>query len=84
MRDLVGQLGTGDQVLLVDRGVELVAHPRLLAGLGEACEQPLHALRIDLEARGLADLARAQGVVLAEDSDWVALVRCHRHALSWK
>jgi sulfur relay protein TusB/DsrH len=73
------QLTDQDALLLADRGVELLAEPgrldQLLAAAGSA-----YALQACCLARGLHVPAPLTGV---DDAGWPALVRAHRHILSW-
>lgn len=76
-RDCRGQLADGDRVVLLDRGVECLLQPEIVARL-EA--RDWYVLRADAEARGLAALA---GDRIIDDADWVRLVEAHSQILSW-
>jgi sulfur relay protein TusB/DsrH len=73
------QLDQQDTVLLADRGVELLAEParssQLLAAAGSVA-----ALQACCLARGLAIPATIKAL---DDTAWPAVVRAHRHILSW-
>ncbi|MFN2167139.1 MAG: DsrH/TusB family sulfur metabolism protein [Anaerolineae bacterium] len=73
------QLAVGDTVLLGDRGVEWLTDAVAMARLGAAAGAVL-ALEADCRARALSP---PDGIGLVTDAQWPALVRAHRHALSW-
>lgn len=82
-RDCCGQLADGDCLLLADRGVELLADPRRLEELANHSRIRLHALRDDVEARGLATLAEHPADLQLDAGQWIRLIVAHRHILSW-
>ena len=72
----------GDDVIFLDAGVMHLYErgaktETIFAGAAYFSEA-------DLEARGLAGLARKSGVRLANESDFLRLLRQHDHCLSWK
>ena len=72
----------GDAVLFIDNGVRqlLLGEPGRLLPPGVA----VHYSKPDLEARGLSAAAGEAQVRVLEDSEFTALLRDHRHCLSWK
>lgn len=72
----------GDAVLFIDNGVRqlLLVEPGRLLPPGVA----VHYSKPDLEARGLQPSAENAQVRVLDDSDFTALLRDHRHCLSWK
>lgn len=84
VRDCVGQFESGDHILLVDAGANLLADEERMRGLSQACGTAVRALEADVRARGLVSAAKRQGVQLIADSAWVALVADHSLVLSWK
>lgn len=78
LADCRSQLLAGDRLVLLDRGVGLLADPEALADLGERAS--LNASVEDRRARGLPAQPAAPDV---DDAGVVALVERHRHVLSW-
>ena len=82
-RDCMAQFAPGDCLLLLDRGVELLADPQALAELLEHSARRLHVLADDLAARGLSSLTRDRPDLLVDAPGWVRLIVAHRQVLSW-
>lgn len=72
----------GDTVLFLDNGVRqlLLGEPGKLLPPGVA----VYYSEPDLEARGLAGAARNIQVRVLVDTAFPALLKSHRHCLSWK
>ena len=72
----------GDSVLFLDDGVRqlLLGEPGKRLSPGVA----VYYARPDLEARGLAGLAVKARVRVLGDDGFPALLKAHRHCLSWK
>ena len=72
----------GDTVVFLDDGVRqlLLGEPgkRLVPGVAVYYSSP------DLAARGLAEAAGRAHVRLLADDEFPALLKTHRHCLSWK
>jgi len=84
VRDCAGQLGPGDQVLLADRGIGLLADAPQLRRLQAQCRTPVCGLQVDAAAHGLQELAGILDVMLIGDRTWVEWVAEHPVVLSWK
>ena len=79
----MGQFAPGDCLLLLDRGVELLAEPRVLAELVERSAGRLQVLAEDLAARGLGSMANDHQELLIDSPGWVRLIAAHLQVLSW-
>ncbi|MEJ8568437.1 DsrH/TusB family sulfur metabolism protein [Elongatibacter sediminis] len=77
-----GFCAPGDEVLLMDDGVLLLAGNTGIVPLPEGVH--LACLDADARARGVADVARALEVELISDGEWVRRVAERPHCLSWK
>lgn len=73
-----------ESVLLVDRGVDILADSDAMSRFGNRAAGSLLALRADVQAAGLAQLALAFEVGTVSDAQWVELVCGSGHVLSWK
>jgi len=74
--DCLALAGTEDAILLLENGV-YAALP------GQAPQRPLHALDVDLRARGIAARV-AEHVAVISDADFVALVAAHQPVVTWR
>ncbi|NIM70137.1 MAG: hypothetical protein GTN86_05260 [Xanthomonadales bacterium] len=83
--DCAALLVAGDEVLLVDAGVEMLGATGSLETLRHlVSDHRVHALRADVVARGLAWHAEQHAVALLSDRDWVDRVRAHQRVISWR
>jgi sulfur relay protein TusB/DsrH len=80
VRDCLSLLADGDCVVLVDRGVEMLARQDGLAALAGIL---WFALAEDVAARGLAKSAESYPGRLLDTPGWLELIVRHPQVLSW-
>lgn len=84
LSDCLALAQAGDQLLLVDRGVDLLLDGREGALQGRVGDLGLAALEADVATIGLLEHARSRGLALWSDRQWADCVLAARHVMSWK
>ncbi|NND45599.1 MAG: hypothetical protein HKN58_09765 [Xanthomonadales bacterium] len=84
LADCLALARAGDQLLLVDRGVDLLLDTSAGALEGRVGERGLAALEADVASIGLLEHARGRGLALWSDRQWVDRVLAARHVMSWR
>ena len=82
LHDCLSLFRPGDYLLLLDSGVNLLAHAGKLQAVMDQAGGSLGASAPDLAARGLGDLTG--GVAVIDDAQWLELLADHAQVLSWK
>lgn len=82
LNDCLEQCGPEDSILFLDAAVVRVLKLEAEDGVTAPC--PAYYLAADLRARGLLDAAVARKALLADDAEFLRLLRQHQHCLSWK
>ncbi|MFT5770193.1 MAG: sulfur relay protein TusB/DsrH, partial [Lysobacterales bacterium] len=86
LADCLAFFNDGDEILLIDAGVELLADEVALRSLLEqkSTANQVCAICEDVVARNLTLQAQENNIDLIRDSEWVEHVLCYSHILSWK
>ena len=86
LEDCLAFFTEGDEILLIDAGVELLAGEVPLHSLinHKSSAYRILAIRADVLARNLTMQAQENNIDLIAEAEWVERVLRHRHVLSWK
>jgi len=76
LSDCLAVAGPEDAILLLENGV-------YAAVAGQAPERRLHALAVDVRARGIGGRV-AEHVEVIDDAGFVALVEAHKPVVTWR